>query len=78
MTDLSQLTITDVRAVDVRNVPFSEGLIPPWNPTLRITSRDYVVIRVDSNQGFYCPSLPIHPTKGLLTRDGHRKEGAHG
>ena len=29
MTDLSQLTITDVRAVEVRSVPFSEGLIPP-------------------------------------------------
>jgi L-alanine-DL-glutamate epimerase-like enolase superfamily enzyme len=57
MADLGQLKITNVHAVDVRNVPFSEGLVPPWNPSQRITSRDYLVIRVESNQGFYGLSM---------------------
>jgi D-galactarolactone cycloisomerase len=47
-------------------VPFSKGLIPPWNPAQHITSRDYAVIRVETNQGFhglsmdgdYSPQLP--------------------
>ena len=57
MTDLSQLTITDIRAIDIRCVPFSTGLIPPWNPTQRITSRDYVVVRVETNHGLYGISM---------------------
>jgi L-alanine-DL-glutamate epimerase-like enolase superfamily enzyme len=57
MVYLDQLLITDIRAVEVRNVPFSVGLIPPWNPTQRITTRDYCVIRVDTNQGIYGISL---------------------
>ena len=57
MIDLSQLTITDIRAIDVRNVPFSTGLVPPWNPTQRITSRDYVVVRVETNYGIYGISM---------------------
>lgn len=58
--------ITAVRAVEVRDVPFSVGLVPPWNPTQRITGRDYVVIRVETDQGLwgiamdgeYSPRLP--------------------
>jgi L-alanine-DL-glutamate epimerase-like enolase superfamily enzyme len=72
MTDLSELTITDVRAVELRGVPFSEGLIPPWNPRERITSRDYLVVRVETNQGIwglsmdgeYTPRLPA-TVKGI-------------
>jgi L-alanine-DL-glutamate epimerase-like enolase superfamily enzyme len=66
MAELDDLLITDVRAVEVRSVPFSVGLIPPWNPTQRITTRDYCVVRVDTNQGIhglaldgdYTPALP--------------------
>lgn len=58
--------ITAVRAVEVRNVPFSVGLIPPWNPAQCITTRDYVVVRVETDQGIwgiamdgeYSPRLP--------------------
>ena len=73
MTDLSELTIADVRAVEIRDVPFSEGLVPPWNPTQRITSRDYVVVRVETDQGIvglsldgdYSPHLPASVREGL-------------
>ena len=66
MENLSDLVITDVKAVEVNNVPFSTGLIPPWNPTQTITTRDYVVVRLDTNAGVtaigldgdYTPSLP--------------------
>jgi D-galactarolactone cycloisomerase len=66
MLDLNELRITGVRAVEVRGVPFSTGLIPPWNPTDRITTRDYLVVRVETNAGIaglamdgdYTPGLP--------------------
>lgn len=74
--DLSSLTITDIRAVEVREVPFSVGLVPPWNPKRRITTRDYVVVRVDTNVGLsgvaldgdYTPGLPARAedVKGLV------------
>ena len=63
--NLEQLRITGVRAVEVRNIPFSVGLIPPWNPTQRITTRDYCVIRIDTNQGIYGLSLDGDYTPGL-------------
>jgi D-galactarolactone cycloisomerase len=64
--DLSDLMITGIRAVEVRDVPFSVGLVPPWNPADRITTRDYVVVQVETNAGItglsldgdYTPSLP--------------------
>jgi L-alanine-DL-glutamate epimerase-like enolase superfamily enzyme len=65
MADLDQLLITDVRAVEVRDVPFSVGLIPPWNPTQFITTRDYCVVRVDTNQGIYGLSLDGDYTPAL-------------
>jgi L-alanine-DL-glutamate epimerase-like enolase superfamily enzyme len=66
MTDLSDLTITGVRAVEVQGVPFSSGLVPPWNPSQRITTRDYIVVRVETSAGVagiamdgdYTPGLP--------------------
>ncbi|MGC9348780.1 MAG: mandelate racemase/muconate lactonizing enzyme family protein, partial [Anaerolineae bacterium] len=66
MTSLSELTVTDVRAVEARNVPFSTGLVPPWNPTQRITTRDYIVVRIETSAGVagiavdgdYTPGLP--------------------
>ncbi len=66
MNDLSDLIITDIKAVEVRKVPFSTGLIPPWNPTQVITTRDYLVVRIDTNAGLtaiamdgdYTPNLP--------------------
>lgn len=65
-SDLESLRITGIKAVEVRDVPFSIGLIPPWNPSERITTRDYLVVRVDTNQGIwgialdgdYSPGLP--------------------
>jgi len=57
MIDLSQLFITDIRAAEVRNVHFSEGFVPPWSPTQRITTRDYIVVRVETNQGIYGISM---------------------
>jgi D-galactarolactone cycloisomerase len=65
-TDLTDLVITGVRAVEVTGVPFSVGLVPPWNPVDRITTRDYVVVQVETNAGItglsldgdYTPSLP--------------------
>ena len=65
-TDLTDLMITGIRAVEVRGVPFSVGLVPPWNPVDRITTRDYIVVQVETNEGVtglsldgdYTPSLP--------------------
>jgi D-galactarolactone cycloisomerase len=68
MADLDQLAITDIRAVEVRDVPFSVGLIPPWNPAQRITTRDYVVIRIDTNQGIYGFSMDGDYTPALPAR----------
>ena len=66
MVDLSELKVTGVRAVEVRDVPFSTGLIPPWNPSDLITTRDYLVVRVETSAGIagiamdgdYTPALP--------------------
>jgi len=66
MQELSDLIITDLKAVEVRNVPFSTGFVPPWNPAQRITTLDYLVVRIDTNAGLtgialdgdYTPSLP--------------------
>lgn len=66
MTDLSDLTVTSVSAVEVRKAPFSSGLVPPWNPAQRITTRDYIVVRVETSAGVagitmdgdYTPGLP--------------------
>ena len=66
--DLTQLIITDVKAVEVRDVPFSVGLIPPWNPTQRITTRDYVVVRVETNAGIFGISMDGDYTPGLPAR----------
>ena len=74
MQNLHDLVITDVKAVEVRQVPFSIGLVPPWNPTQRITTRDYVVVRIDTNAGLsaialdgdYTPALPAR-TKDVET-----------
>jgi len=67
MQDLSQLTITGIHAIEARNVPFSVGLIPPWNPSERITTRDYCVVRIETSAGLwgialdgdYTPHLPV-------------------
>jgi len=66
--DHSDLTITGVKAVEVRNVPFSDGLIPPWNPTQCITTRDYCVIRVETNAGVVGISMDGDYTPGLPAR----------
>jgi D-galactarolactone cycloisomerase len=66
MTDLSNLVVTAVRAVEVRNVPFSAGLVTPWDPSQRIYNRDYVAVRIETNAGLwavaldgeYSPTLP--------------------
>ena len=68
--DLTGLLITDITAVEACRVPFSVGLIPPWNPKDRITTRDYIVVRVETNEGIvgisldgdYTPSLPASAT----------------
>jgi D-galactarolactone cycloisomerase len=65
---LKQLTITDVKAVEVHDVPFSVGLIPPWNPTQRITTRDYVVVRVETSAGIFGISMDGDYTPGLPAR----------
>jgi D-galactarolactone cycloisomerase len=70
MSSLTELTVTGVRAVEVRGVPFSTGLIPPWNPTDRITTRDYLVVRLETSAGVagfamdgdYTPGLPARAT----------------
>ncbi|MCD6285117.1 MAG: mandelate racemase/muconate lactonizing enzyme family protein [Anaerolineae bacterium] len=66
--DLTQLIITDIKAVEVRDVPFSVGLIPPWNPSQRITTRDYVVVRVETNAGLFGISMDGDYTPGLPAR----------
>lgn len=66
MSDLNHLIITDVRAVEVRDVRFSDGLITPWAPGEPIYNRDYVVVRIETNAGTaaismdgeYSPTLP--------------------
>ena len=63
--DLSQVIITGVRAVEVRGVPFSVGLVPPWNPAQRITTRDYVVVRVETSAGAFGLSMDGDYTPGL-------------
>jgi D-galactarolactone cycloisomerase len=57
MNTLNDLVITAVRAVEVRNVPFSAGLIAPWDPTKPIYTRDYLVVRVETNAGLYGLSM---------------------
>jgi L-alanine-DL-glutamate epimerase-like enolase superfamily enzyme len=57
MTDLAKLTITGVRAAEVRNVPFSVGFRPPWSPAQSITTRDYIVVRVETNAGVFGLSM---------------------
>jgi L-alanine-DL-glutamate epimerase-like enolase superfamily enzyme len=67
MTDLSKLIVTGVRAIEVRDVPFSVGLVPPWNPSQRITTRDYVVVRIETNQGIHGIAMDGDYTPGLPT-----------
>ncbi len=57
MSDLSNLIITDVRPCEVRNVEFSDGFIPPWSPNSVIRTRDYIVVRVETNQGIFGLSM---------------------
>jgi len=73
-TDLDRLVIRDVRAVEVRDVPFSVGLVPPWNPAERITTRDYLVVRVETNAGVFGISMdgdytPALPARAERVRD---------
>lgn len=63
--DLSQVKITAVKAVEVRDVPFSVGLVPPWNPTQTITTRDYIVVRVETNAGAFGLSMDGDYSPGL-------------
>ncbi len=47
-----KLTITRVRAVEVRNVPTGHGLVLPWDPKkIPQDTRDYVVAQVFTDQG---------------------------
>jgi L-alanine-DL-glutamate epimerase-like enolase superfamily enzyme len=63
--DMSQAIITDVKAAEVREVPFSVGLVPPWNPAQRITTRDYIVVRVETSVGAFGISMDGDYTPGL-------------
>jgi L-alanine-DL-glutamate epimerase-like enolase superfamily enzyme len=51
VTDLGQLRIVGVYAAEVRGVPFSVGFVPPWSPDQSITTRDHIVVRIDTNAG---------------------------
>jgi D-galactarolactone cycloisomerase len=66
--DIGSLNVTDVQVTEVREVPFSVGLVPPWNPERRITTRDYVVVRVDTNAGLSGIALDGDYTPGLPAR----------
>jgi L-alanine-DL-glutamate epimerase-like enolase superfamily enzyme len=66
--DVGSLKVTDVQVTEVREVPFSVGLVPPWNPERRITTRDYVVVRVDTNAGLSGIALDGDYTPGLPAR----------
>jgi L-alanine-DL-glutamate epimerase-like enolase superfamily enzyme len=66
--DIGSLKVTDVQVTEVRDVPFSVGLVPPWNPERRITTRDYVVVRVDTNAGLSGIALDGDYTPGLPAR----------
>lgn len=47
-----KLTITRVRAVEVRRVPTGHGLVLPWDPQkIPQDTRDYVVVQFFTNQG---------------------------
>ncbi len=66
--DIGSLKVTDVQSVEVREVPFSVGLVPPWNPERRITTRDYVVVRVETDAGLSGIALDGEYTPGLPAR----------
>ena len=66
--DIGSLNVTDVQVTEVREVPFSVGLVPPWNPERRITTRDYVVVRVHTNAGLSGIALDGDYTPGLPAR----------
>ena len=61
------VTITSVRAIELRDVPFSCGLITPWDPGRPIYTRDYCVVRIETSDGHwavsmdgeYSPHLPV-------------------
>ena len=67
MTASHNVSITSVRAVNVRDVPFSCGLITPWDPSTPIYTRDYCVVRIETSDGHwaismdgeYSPHLPV-------------------
>lgn len=62
----SRLKIKSVVAVEARDIPFSVGLVPPWNPSQLCTSRDWVFVMVTTGEGLwgvgydgeYSPRLP--------------------
>jgi len=76
MPQPDSVTIRSVRAVDVRDVPFSCGLITPWDPSKPIYARDYVVVRTETSDGHwaiamdgeYSPHLPAtaHQVNDLI------------
>ena len=57
MTDLGGLTITKVCAVEARDVPFSVGFVPPWSPSQTITTRDYIIVRIETDAGIFGLSM---------------------
>jgi L-alanine-DL-glutamate epimerase-like enolase superfamily enzyme len=57
MSDLGELVITGIRAAEVCGVPFSVGFVPPWSPAQTITTRDYIVVRIETNAGIFGLSM---------------------